>query len=42
MNALTDEARLFVRMSVFGLATGAIYWFLTGERAKEKEQLAQR
>jgi len=33
VNALTDEARLFVRMSVFGLATGAIYWFLTGERA---------
>jgi len=33
VSALTDEARLFIRMSIFGLATGATYWFLTGERA---------
>jgi hypothetical protein len=29
----SDEAKLFGRMAVFGLAVGAGYWLLTGERA---------
>jgi len=31
--ALTQEARLFARMSAFGLAIGVVYWFLTYEPA---------
>jgi len=33
VRTLTDEARLFARMSIFGLGTGAAYWILTSERA---------
>jgi hypothetical protein len=33
MRTLTDEVKLFARMSIFGLVVGAVYGVLTGERA---------
>ena len=33
MRSLSDEARVFLRMALFGLITGGAYWFLTYERA---------
>ncbi len=33
MRSLSDEARVFLRMSLFGLITGGAYWFLTYEQA---------
>ncbi len=33
MRSLPDEAKLFGRTAAFGLAVGASYWLLTGERA---------
>jgi hypothetical protein len=33
VRSLTDEAKLFGRMSAFGLLVGTAYWFLTYERA---------
>jgi hypothetical protein len=33
MRTLSDEARLFARMSTFGLVVGGVYGLLTGERA---------
>ncbi len=30
---MTAEAKLFVRMAIFGIATGIAYWFLTYETA---------
>jgi Cytochrome c oxidase subunit IV len=33
MRTLSDEVKLFARMSIFGLVVGAVYGVLTGERA---------
>jgi len=33
VRSLSDEARVFLRMSLFGLITGGAYWFLTYEQA---------
>ena len=33
MRSLSDEARVFARMSVFGIVVGGAYWFLTYETA---------
>jgi hypothetical protein len=33
MRTISDEVKLFARMAIFGLAVGAAYWLLTGERA---------
>jgi hypothetical protein len=33
MRSLSDEARVFARMSIFGMVVGGAYWFLTYEVA---------
>lgn len=33
MRLVSDEAKVFARMSIFGVVVGAIYWFLTYETA---------
>jgi hypothetical protein len=33
MRTISDEAKLFARMAIFGLVVGGAYWLLTGERA---------
>lgn len=33
MKSLSDEARVFARMSIFAIVVGAAYWFLTYEVA---------
>jgi len=33
LRTLSDEVRLFARMSIFGLVVGGAYGLLTGERA---------
>jgi cytochrome c oxidase subunit IV len=33
MKSLSDEARVFGRMSIFGIVVGGVYWFLTYEAA---------
>ena len=33
MKLLSDEAKVFARMAIFGIVVGAVYWFLTYETA---------
>ncbi len=33
MTSLSEEARVFARMSIFGIVVGGVYWFLTYEVA---------
>jgi hypothetical protein len=33
MTSLSEEARVFARMSIFGIVVGSVYWFLTYEVA---------
>ena len=33
MSSLSDEAKVFARMSIFGIVVGGAYWFLTYEVA---------
>lgn len=33
MRSLSDEAKVFGRMSIFGIVVGGVYWFLTYESA---------
>ena len=34
MMSLSDEAKVFARMSIFGIVVGGAYWFLTYEVAE--------